>query len=67
MGFITAHTFCIGLVEVMLYADMLIHSSVSSTKTDLIRGVIVAAKEDVLENSSATARRRAVEVIAAGA
>lgn len=37
------------------------------TKTDLVRGVVVAAKEDVLESSSASARRRAVEGIAAGA
>lgn len=37
------------------------------TKTDMVKGAIVAVKQDVLENSSATARRRVVQGIAAGA
>lgn len=37
------------------------------TKADMVKGVIIAAKQDVLEESSARARRRTVEGIAAGA
>jgi len=37
------------------------------TKTDLLKGIIIAAKEDILEGSPGRARRRVVEGIAAGA